>query len=111
LSDAVAGLYGLVNGDTSNVLMGLASNDVLTGGAGVDTFEFDSQFGNVTITDFDASQDVIQFNPALFANYSAVIASTQQNGANTVITFDANDTITLTNVATASLSPANFTFA
>ena len=111
LPDAVAGLYGLVNGDTSNVLMGLASNDVLTGGAGVDTFEFESQFGNVTITDFDASEDVIQFNPALFANYSAVIASTQQNGANTIITFDANDTITLTNVATASVSPANFGFA
>ena len=111
LPDAVAGLYGLVNGDTSNVLMGLATNDVLTGGAGVDTFEFDSQFGNVTITDFDPSEDVIQFNPALFANYSAVIASTQQNGATTIITFDANDTITLTNVATASLSPANFSFA
>ena len=56
--------------------------------------------------------DVIQFNPALFANYNAFInpTHTQQVGVDTVITYNANETITLASVSAASLSQTNFKF-
>ena len=47
---------------------------------------------------------------ALFPNYAAAMADTQQVGANTVITYDANDTITLTGVAASHLTASNFKF-
>jgi c-di-AMP phosphodiesterase-like protein len=81
------------------------------GEAGVDTFNFQQGFATTNINNFDTSKDVIQFNPVLFANYNSAIASTQQVGANTVISYNANETITLANVAASSLSPTNFKFA
>ena len=75
-----------------------------------DTFNFQQGFATTNINNFDPSNDVIQFNPVLFANYNAVIGSTKQVGANTVISYNANETITLTNVTATSLSPTNFKF-
>ena len=68
-------------------------------------------FGQDTITDFNVTKDVIQFNPSLFANYAAVLPSINQSGANTVISYDANDTITLSNVTASTLTQKNFAFA
>jgi hypothetical protein len=53
---------------------------------------------------------VLQLASALFPNYAAAMADTQQIGANTVITYDANDTITLTGVAASHLTASNFKF-
>ena len=52
-------------------------------GHGQDTFAFNPGFGNNTITDFNTSRDMLQFNPAVFANYAAAMADTKQVGANT----------------------------
>ena len=41
---------------------------------------------------------------------ASLVASEQQSGANVIITYDRNDTITLNNVALSSLQPGNFTF-
>ena len=48
-----------------------------------DTFNFQQGFATTTINNFDPSNDVIQFNTALFANYNAFInpTHTQQVGA------------------------------
>ena len=85
---------------------------VIAATAASDTFAFQQGFATTTINNFDPSNDVIQFNPALFANYNAFInpTHTQQVGANTVITYNANETITLTNVTASSLSQTNFKF-
>jgi VCBS repeat-containing protein len=102
------GIYGQPGADlTFNV----SGNQTITSGGGQDTFVVNPGFGNDIITDFEPSKDVIQFNPALFANYSAVMGSTGPDGANTVISYDANDSLTLLNVTASSLSPTNFKFA
>jgi hypothetical protein len=71
---------------------------------------FNSGFGNNTITNFNPGHDVIQFNHALFTNFAAVMAHTQRVGANTLITYDANDEITLKGVTASSLHSSNFKF-
>ena len=91
----------------------LAGADTLTGDAGTDTFDFRANFGTDTITDFAAGDglgDVIQLDQALFADYASVISSSQQVGADTVITYDASNTITLRSVTLASLAADDFLF-
>ena len=88
----------------------LARNEIITSGGGNDTFVANPGFGQDTITDFNPSQDVIQFNPALFANYAAVLGATTQVGSDSVIAYDANDKVTLTNVSVPSLTASNFHF-
>ena len=87
-----------------------APGDVWTVGSGQDTFAFNAGFGENTITDFNTSRDVLQFNHALFVNFAAAMADTKQVGANTVITYDANDSVTLTGVAASHLTASNFKF-
>jgi Ca2+-binding RTX toxin-like protein len=106
-----AGTDTLRGGAGDDFLLGEAGNDTLTGGAGKDVFAFASGFGRDVVTDFALADDVIQFNPSLFANFAAVLAGSQQSGANTIITFDAADTVTLNNVLVGSLQSGNFKFA
>jgi hypothetical protein len=97
-------------GNNSTICM-TGSNDVLSLFGSSDTIGFSSPtFGNTVISGFNPSTDVIQFNPALFANYAAAMTSTQQVGPDTVITYDAHDTITLVNVTASSLNQSNFHF-
>src|SRR5262245_8214497 len=96
-------------GNGADVLIG-GNGDTLTGGRGPDTCLFGPNCGANTITDFDVSVDVIQFNPALFANYAAVLGAESFDGHNTTIIHDANETVFLQNVAPSSLSPSNFHF-
>jgi hypothetical protein len=91
-------------------LLVAAPGDVWTIGNGLDVLAVNSGFGNNTITNFNPGHDVIQFNHALFTNFAAVMARTQQVGANTVITYDASDEITLKGVTASSLHSSNFKF-
>jgi hypothetical protein len=110
-----------LTGDSGNdILVGNAGNDRLVAGTGKDifygnggsnTFVFGPGAGQDTIMDFQPSQDVIQFNPALLANYAAVMQDTSQVGANTVIQYDTTHSLTLENVTASSLSSSNFHFA
>jgi hypothetical protein len=49
------------------------------------------------------AQSVVALDHTEFASIGAVQAATHQVGANTVITLDANDTITLVGVSLASM--------
>jgi Ca2+-binding RTX toxin-like protein len=101
-----------INGTSGDdVIGGTMQADTITGGAGHDIFieGFPGpSFGQDTITDFNPSEDVILFDPSLFANYMAVFDATAQVGSDTVITYDANNSLTLTNVTASSLSETNF---
>ena len=99
----------------NNTITGLAGNDTLTGGGGNDTFVFLAGFGNDTITDFTTgpnlgSHDLIAFDHTIFADFDAVVAASTQSGTSTVITVDAQNSITLANVSVGSLHHNRFTF-
>jgi Ca2+-binding RTX toxin-like protein len=114
----VAMTYGgndvIDGGDGNDFIDGGAGNDNLTGGVGNDTFVFHAGFGQDTITDFTAgagSVDVIQIDTNVFADFAAVMNAASQVGADTVITADASNVITLKNVTLSSLHQDDFSFA
>ncbi len=92
---------------------GGGGDDALAGGSGNDTFVVYAGFGRDFITDFSAGSavgDVIEFHDGIFANFAAVQAAATTSGSNTIITVDANTTITLQNVALANLHANDFLF-
>ncbi|WP_181169184.1 hypothetical protein [Mesorhizobium sp. B2-4-14] len=100
-------------GGGADTMIGGIGNDTLTGGIGSDTFIFRAGFGLDTITDFVAgagSGDVIQFADDVFADFASVLAAATQVGADTVIAHDGSNTLTLKNVAVASLHQDDFQF-
>jgi serralysin len=117
-SDAVDTLYGnfgvastLVAGSGADILSATGAADtIMTGGAGADTFAFPNAMGHDEVTNFGTGKDTLQFNASLFSNFTAAMNAASQSGANTVFTFDANDTVTLDNVAKSSLAASNFHF-
>jgi Ca2+-binding RTX toxin-like protein len=94
-------------------LIGEGGDDVLTGGNGSDTFTFGPGFGKDVVMDFQAgagTPDLIGFDQALFANMAAIMANANQVGSDTVISFDAQNSITLKNVVLANLHADDFRF-
>src|SRR5262245_11165880 len=109
-NDTILGLAGndiLQGGDGKDFMNGGVGNDTLTGGKGPDQFVFNAGFGNDIITDFGKG-DRIQFDSEVFATPQAVLDASHQVGADTVITLDANNTITLQGVQLASLHEHDF---
>ena len=58
----------------------------MTGGNGKDVFVIGQNFGKDVITDF--SNDTIQIDHNVFANFAAVQSHSAQVGADTVVTYD-----------------------
>ncbi|MBI0534966.1 calcium-binding protein [Roseomonas sp. KE2513] len=111
---AGAGNDTLAGGAGDDVLLGDTGNDVLFGEAGNDRFVFGPNTGADTIADFGqvpGNRDVIQFQPGTLGSFGAVLAASQQVGANVVIHISVVDSVTLTNVSLASLSASDFLFA
>jgi Ca2+-binding RTX toxin-like protein len=103
-----------ITGTSGNdrVLAGLG-NDTITTSGGNDTIVFRADFGKDSITDFQAgagSLDVIELANSLFTDFEDVLASAAQVGNDTLITYDAQNTITLKNVALTSLHQDDFRF-
>lgn len=79
-----------------------------------ETFDLSqSGFGQATLVDFEVgegSNDVIEFDQAVFADFDEVVAAASTNGADTVITLDADNSVTLKNVSLADLHVDDFQF-
>ena len=105
-----AGIDQLVGENGSDTLDGGAGNDVLTGGNGPDRFIFSGGFGNDTITDFKAQNDIIQIDHNLVGGFGALMSHASQVGSSVVIALDAAHSITLQGVNLSSLSSADFVF-
>jgi Ca2+-binding RTX toxin-like protein len=109
-----SGVNVLNGGSGADTLIGAAGNDTLTGGLGNDTFNFATAFGKDIITDFAAGTgvtDIINLSlGTAFDTYAEVMAVATQMGANTVFTFNAADTITLTGVFKTALVLDDFMF-
>jgi hypothetical protein len=69
-----------------------------------DTFVFAENFGNINLPSFASATDTLQFCRTIFANITALLAATHNDGSgNAIITDAAHDTITLQHVTTAQL--------
>jgi hypothetical protein len=111
-----AGANSTINVGNGNDTIYAGASDIINLGKGHDTVAFGlapnpATIGNETISGFDPKNDLISFNHALFANFAAVMADAKQVGHDTVITRDANDTVTLQGTALSSLTANNFHFA
>jgi hypothetical protein len=105
----------VLNGASGDdVIFATAADDILTGYGGSDQFVFapETNVSRDTITDFKPGEDHIdlrQFTEVDSGNIGVWLAShTAATGVDTVITLDSHDTITLKNVALASLQVSDF---
>ena len=90
-----------------------AANEVFYGGGGDDTFVFAPDFGHDTVIDFSAgagSDDTIVFDEAVFADLDAVIAASEQQGDDVLITADAANSLLLKGVSLSQLHEDDFRF-
>ena len=96
----------LVGGASGDTLVAGGGGDTMTGNGGNDTFVYSSGDHQVVVTDFgaNANSDVLK----IYGYASAL--STQQQGADTLITLSATDTVLLKNVQASSLTAANLVF-
>ncbi|SCM79020.1 putative Hemolysin-type calcium-binding region [uncultured Pleomorphomonas sp.] len=111
--DVLNGLAGndyLNASDGDDVLNGGAGDDYLVGGEGADAFRFDPGFGHDAIEDFSLG-DVIEFASSLFADFDAVLGAATEADGSTLIALDEDNSVTLQNVALASLTADEFRFA
>ena len=103
----------ILGNDEGNTLEGAGGADILEGRDGNDTYVFHAGFGLDTITGFiagEATDDVIQIDQSLFADYNAAFAASQQVGDDVVITLNASNTITLSDTLKSDLHANDFLF-
>ncbi|KZK94603.1 Poly(beta-D-mannuronate) C5 epimerase 2 [Pseudovibrio sp. W74] len=98
--------------DGTDTIAGTQNDDLLVGGEGSDTFTFTNQtFGYDQIMDFEAgafSDDVIRFDRDIFSDFDAVIAAASDDGTDTVITLDDDNSVTLKGVLKSDLHQDDF---
>jgi len=101
-----------ITGDANaNEINGEGGDDTLTGGGGDDLFIFENGTGDDVITDFTAgagSDDVIDVSDFGFTDLADLLAATNDSGADTVITLDGDDSLTLIGVQEADLHEDDF---
>ena len=77
---------------------------VLAGTAANDLFVFPANFGRQIVRDYHAGEDSLQFDHRGFADVRDVLAHTiDDSQGNTMIVYDATNTVTLVGVAKAQL--------
>ncbi|WP_298965669.1 putative Ig domain-containing protein [uncultured Roseibium sp.] len=88
------------------------ANELFFGDAGSDIFVFQSGGnGHDAISDFVAgatSDDVIEFATGLFADFADVLASATDDGSDTLVSIDADNSLTLRNVLVTDLHQDDF---
>jgi serralysin len=111
---AISSGQALIGTGAADTLAGGPGNDLLIGGAGADVFSFGATFGQDIITDFAAggtAHDIINFQgSAVLNSFANVLSHTTAVGSGVMISLDANNTLTLANIAKSNLSSANFAF-
>lgn len=109
-SDGNDYLFGL-NGE--DVLAGGADNDYLHGGNGSDTFVFAANFGRDIVGQFHdgaGTNDVIQFDAEVVADFAALQPQMTQVGTSVVIALESGDTIEIQRANLALFGADDFTF-
>lgn len=89
-------------------------NDQMSGGAGNDMFVFKGMAGTDTITNFSAGagvSDLILFENSPFADFTALLAATHNDGSGNTVIAHGDASITLIGVLKAQLAADDFLFA
>ena len=97
--DRLSSVENVIGSHFDDVLIGGASDNVMTGGAGADTFDIRPGNGADTITDFGDGDDIIDLSHFGFADFSAVSALITDTGDDLVLTFADGGTLTLLGVS------------
>jgi Ca2+-binding RTX toxin-like protein len=101
-----------LSGDArNNYIEGDAGDDTYTLGDGSDIVKLDLNFGHDVIADFNDSEDILLFSKNLFQDFADLVPDMQTIGGDTIIIFDASNSLTLTGVDSASLTADDFLFA
>ncbi|MEO1194072.1 MAG: endonuclease/exonuclease/phosphatase family protein [Pseudomonadota bacterium] len=103
-ADSVFGGGGddsIEGGNGQDILAGGTGDDVLSGGSGLDRFVFTGDFGDDTITDFDANEDQIQVLSAATQNLQ--VSETSDGVVLSVATAGANGSVTLQGLTSGSM--------
>jgi ELWxxDGT repeat protein len=106
------GFVAATGGPADDIFVGGSGADTFTGNGGHNTFVFRPGFNNDTVMDFHAGSgpgDVLDVQ-GLFNNLAEVQAHAAQVGPDTLIAFDAHDSILLKNVVLANLVAEDFHF-
>jgi VCBS repeat-containing protein len=100
--DGSAGGNVLLGGNGADVLIG-GDDNTMTGGNGPDIFLFRPGFGANMVTDFNAKNDALQFDPSIFTDADDVLSHTTEIGGSAVIDDGGGNTVTLVGVSLADL--------
>jgi Ca2+-binding RTX toxin-like protein len=115
-TDTFTGVNSVAGSNFNDTIASSAANEVFIGNAGNDTFVFAANLGHDTINDFSTGSDEISltfsspFTPGSETSFQAWATSghVTQQGTDTLITFDAADTILLKNISTTALHASDF---
>ena len=89
-----------------------SGDDTITGGAGADTFVFDSNHGNDVVTDFTDGEDLIDLSAfSTISGFSDLTVTSGENGVTIDLTAHGGGTIRLENFDVADLDAEDFVFA
>lgn len=97
----------------NDVMTGGAGNDYLHGGNGSDTFVFAADFGKDIIGQFHdgfGTEDVIQFDKSVFADFAAVQSHMSQVGTSVVIALDEHNSVEIQKATLANFGADDFWF-
>ncbi|WP_323783899.1 hypothetical protein [Thalassovita sp.] len=83
--------------DGDDTLQGGAGNDQLTGGSGADTFILENGMGDDTVTDFDATEDTLDFSN-LSAAEQAEVTFSENGSGDRVVNLGDGSTLTMSGV-------------
>lgn len=101
----------LFGGSGDDILNGGTGNDRLIGGSGADTFVFAAGDGRDRISDFDASEDVIQLSSDSITDLASLDAASRERGGNLIIELGDGDRLVVNNTTFDELTDTNFLFA
>lgn len=105
-------LQPIVGSAFNDVIVGTSADNLLTGGAGRDTFVVAPAGGSDVIGDFQigSAGDILNIRDLGFKSFAGFSAALQTSGRDTILTLADGATLTLKNVAPGDLTPDNVLF-
>ena len=116
-------ISGVAN-NLGDLIVALGAHDTLTGGTGLDvlvdggaggdTFAFNTAGNHDVVSGFQASgtnHDILQVSNFGYSTFAQVQSHLSQVGANTLLTLSSTDAVLIQNTTVASLTAADFTLA